>query len=344
MSTEQWNYCSSNTHNAVVLILSITTSAIILPIMLIIMYSFIKMDRKLEDKNKTSMFKTTLFYFMTSILFYISYPLELINNCYAKDHKLHNLLILSVTSFYSLHVLLLILLLFTRLYFVFQSSSYRLSKCCVYFFIFLCIVGIIDALIFIYFFVFNHHKQFAAIFYFIGTLLIVLTTIWVISLYIYKLFRVIRGSYVHRHRKESLGSIKKDPLIQIISKYTILAIICVITACIFWSVAVFWPRPNWFLYKIFWHLFLWIDVTANVLCFTAGFSYMNEMYLKICGCLDRNCRICCGNLVLLSLGQDLRNVTKLRKNQSQMSELPSHSPESLGDVTKSYEHDIIATV
>ena len=47
---------------------------------------------------------------------------------------------------------------------------------------------------------------------------------------------------------------------------------------------------------------------------------MDNIYLTLYGYLDKNCRhYCCGNLVISSIGENVRNLPELQLSQSKMS-------------------------
>ena len=317
MSETEWKKCHLGAEKATIVIMAI------LPIIMIIAtifitHSFIKMNRSL-DKKKSSMFKTTVLYFISTILLYISLTIKLIYECYGTYRSNDSLTTLTIGVFYGLHFLLLILLLFTRLKHVFETSTYALSKCSIYFFISLCVLGIIDGCIFFYFII-NRHGNMVKISYVLGTLLILIATIWVISIYIYKLFTVIRNSQRHRlpafsrsvssrtssskpstSTKAKSAAESADTLLPTISKYTVTAMFCILSSVLFWIVAIAVPSDGGFPRLFSYHFCLFIDVTVNLVCFVLGYGYTNKVYYKYCGCIDKCCRILCGRLVLISL-------------------------------------------
>lgn len=156
-----------------------------------------------------------------------------------------------------------------------------------------------------------------AITYYIGTLLIVLTTIWIIILYIYKLFQVMRYSQkvdperanktkVTEHTRPRRTS--QHRLLPTISKYTVLAIFSILSSILFWIVAIL--RHGGFEGLFLYHLCLFIDVTVNLICFVLGYAYTNSIYHKYCDCIDNGCRIFCSKMVLFSVGVRMEEINK----------------------------------
>ena len=219
-----------------------------------------------------------------------------------------------------------------------------LSKGTIYFFIILCILGIIDGIAFAVFIV-SSDTILARITYFIGTMLIVLTTIWVISLYIYKLFVVIRNSRQHRISSiTSTGSRKSgvqvtvkedDTLLPTISKYTVTAIFCILSSVLFWMVAFFVTSDTGFARLFAYHFCLFIDITVNLICFVLGYGYTNKIYAKYCGCIDGVFRNFCGKLVLLSLGVRLEDTMEVDVKKMKLQQVESITPDKSGGVSPS---------
>ena len=218
-----------------------------------------------------------------------------------------------------------------------KKNITALSRGTIYFFVILCILGIIDGVAFAVFVVTPNKEMLARITYFIGTMMIVLTTIWVISLYIYKLFTVIRKSRQHRisSTMTSTGSRKSsakltvsedDSLLPTISKYTVSAIFCILSSVLFWITAFFIGRVAGFWRLFAYHLCLFIDVTVNLICFVLGYGYTSKIYLRYCGYIDRFCRCFCGKLVLLSLGVKWEEDRKELKIESITKDKSGASP------------------
>ena len=146
--------------------------------------------------------------------------------------------------------------------------------------------------------------------YYTGTLLIVLTTIWIITLYIYKLFQVMRYSQkVDPNKTES--NQHQHRLLPTISKYTVLAIFSILSSILFWTVAIAVKSEHGDFVKFFvYHLCLFIDVTVNLICFVLGYGYTNKVYHKYCGCIDNGCRMFCSQMILVSVGVQIKEINK----------------------------------
>ena len=125
MSEQHWKECHLVSEKIVVMMVTILP-IIMIPITVLITRSFIKMDRSLSV-NKNSMFKTTIAFFISTILEYIALSIKLIYECYGTNDSMDSINALSIGTFYALHFLLLVLLLFRRLYLVFLNSHYGIN-------------------------------------------------------------------------------------------------------------------------------------------------------------------------------------------------------------------------
>ena len=394
MSDKEWKECHGIGEKSAMIFLCIL-SMIMIPMTIKIIHLFLKVQH--SSTNKQTMCKTTISFFICTILTFIALSIKVIYECYGTSQTIDDLNVLSMGSFYALHFLLLILLLFIRLNIVFNASAYgkyypciysfvhnifltvskhtnnkhkkyimtALSKISIYFFITLCILGVIDGITFAVF-VIRKNDTIWQISYFIGTMLIVLTTIWVICLYIYKLFAVIRNSQQHRisttpstsgsNSKRKSTAHQTDNLLPTISKYTVNAIFCILSSVLFWITAflVLTSNKSGFIGLFIYHLCLLINVIVNLICFVLGYGFTNKIYSKYCGYIDNSCRIFCGKLVLLSLGikwedAEVHSKPNMSKLQSRSTDvytettsrptLPSITPSTPEQTKSQMSHD-----
>ena len=123
-----------------------------------------------------------------------------------------------------LHFSLLIVMLFGRIYLVFDNTQYQVSRASICIFTGLCLFSLADIAAFVFVVLYTNDDSHLLIFalYTIGIITIVLITIWITSLYIFKLFKVIKH--------DTSTAPKNDELIQNISKYALLTIIILVHA------------------------------------------------------------------------------------------------------------------
>eukprot|EP01084_Bolivina_argentea_P037274 68931_1 len=320
-----------------ILVTSSLSSIIMLPIMFSITYSYMKNKKELADKS--AMFGTGVLYFLITILFYINYALRLLNYLTYGKHSLDNILINTTALLYGGHFTLLIILLFGRIYYVFNDTQYKLAPITLIIFFFLLIFGFIDVAFFGYAVLFNNSKI-KNISYIAGTFAIDFTIIWIAILYVYKLFQVIKTtskySIRRRHSISSVTSFSKtrsfsrksniessaaknpnDALLVTITKYTVLSTISILISMFFWMIPYIGLTVNWFVYVMLYNAFMWLDITSNVMAFTMGYKFYNNFYIKLCQCPDNICKLCFECLVFYAIrDKKIARQSKINNNDT----------------------------
>lgn len=292
MNTES-DLCSSNLDRIFNSILALFAPLIGCLLMLYIGFKFFKFHLSGESKNDYP--KTTFAFLSITSMLYVTVSLEIVNFCYDFRTSAAALLKSTVAVLYCAHVVLLIVLLFLRLYHVFETSHYSLSKCSIGCFITFSALGFVLGGAYMYFFVTTEKgSEVRVILYFIGAVLIVVATLSVILLYIWKLFLVVRAHYLYRDER-SIADLQKESLIRHCAKYAVLAVASVLTEFCFWSVGRLSSR------SFLWFFLLYVNATANVLCYALGFGNADNSYRRMCGCFHVCCQAMCSKLVLLSI-------------------------------------------
>lgn len=295
------------------------SALILIPMNLVIIYYYYKNKSNLSAK--TANFKTGLCYFVITLLFYINFCFRLLNECYG-DISYGYIFVCTTALFYGLHFMLLIYLLFCRIYYVFNNTQYKLSKLTLYTFVGLCIFCLSDvgAFTFVVFYTNDDSHILIFILYSIGVITIILITIWITLLYIYKLFRLIRNN--------SSMTPQNDKLIANVTKYTILAIIWISTGIIFWFapfIALY--GMDYLKYLILYHTFILLDVSANNIAFVLGYHFADKIYLKCCNKLDKIFRKCLEGLVNFTRQNEI-NLSKYVDDNVEISPYRNRAPTS----------------
>ena len=170
----------------------------------------------------------------------------------------------------------------------------------------------------------------------IGLILLLCTTIWVISLYLGTLFKVVRAREQHAEHSStgthgtsvSKVSIDRDnKLLKQIAKQTVLALFCVASTLIilFTFLPTFWVPYEQF--DPFWSTRfiaagLGLDITTNVMLFILGFAYNQSLYDKMCSRMDRKISKCCEEAVIMAVE---RKEAPSEQSKTQMSSLKTVS-------------------
>ncbi len=98
----------------------VLAALVMIPLTIIIIYHYYK--HKAQLTSKTAMFKIALFYFFVTLLFCINYCCRLLNECFGRL-KYEYIFVCTTVFFYGLHFILLIYLLYSRLYYVLQKQN-----------------------------------------------------------------------------------------------------------------------------------------------------------------------------------------------------------------------------
>merc|ERR1740123_699087 len=145
------------------------TIVIMIPLTLGIIFAYCKHREVLQ-----TMFKTGLCYFIFTLLFYINFCLRLLNEIIG-DVNYGIIFVCTTALFWSLHFSFLILMLFGRIYLVFDNTQYQVSNTTIYSFIGLSLFVLINMSAFIFVVLYTNDEAHGVIFalYSIGIVTIV---------------------------------------------------------------------------------------------------------------------------------------------------------------------------
>eukprot|EP01084_Bolivina_argentea_P021415 39798_1 len=251
----------------------------LIPATSIILYYYCKNRNNIN--GQASMFKAGFCYFLSILLFCINYCINLSYECVSDTYNFDNIFLLTGTFFYGTHLILLIVLLFARVYFIFVETAYALSHTSIWIFISLCIFEIFTVAIYVLLTTTaSPHAGLTLISYFIGVVNMLIIVLWITILYVYKLFQIIANS------ANSCNPIT-EKLLTNVTKHTVLALIWISTSICFWCIPfVYATRPNlnFDTYLLLHHGFILLDVNTNGFTFVLGFQFAHKIYMKCCSC------------------------------------------------------------
>ena len=180
-----------------------------------------------------------------------------------------------LTLLYVGQILLLIAILFTRLYFVFDETSFALSKTTIklyWIFYALSIVMFLVAGIGI-----SNFGPTITVFIIsaFATLLLIVMLVILVSLFLYKMIQVYRYTYT----KET-----NDPtLVKIITKTSVVAIISILATGVDLIAAIIASTRPPVYFEILSFLLITFDVSTNFWCIVLSYNGYTKWYLKMCG-------------------------------------------------------------
>ena len=179
--------------------------------------------------------------------------------------------------FYGLQYFMLIAILWTRLYIIFNGSSMELSRCTNASFITIYILSatiIVPTAIF-----WTNYHELGIIFVGITAILIVALVLFLVTMFVNKLL------IVHRNAKQDASS----DLLKVITKTSSLMFISIsvtIWNTIMFSLSVLFNSLH---YDFPRNLFICTDVLTNFICILLTYNYYDKYYQKICGKCDQKC-------------------------------------------------------
>eukprot|EP00483_Globobulimina_turgida_P006516 UN06526 len=198
------------------------------------------------------------------------------------------------------------LILFTRLYYVFKGSAYRLS--CFTLSIYRTILAILPFVfisIFLPIWPSNDINDPKTQLFMVASSLFSFSMLFCISitlLFLYKLCKV--------YSNESISNVNNTrTLLPLITKNTILAVISLIfniLAISSWSSSTR-GTINRVIMSDYMILF---DVYSNFICTLLAYQFFHRYYKKLCGCFDKSCKSCCGSLLSSTEESSARSARK----------------------------------
>eukprot|EP01084_Bolivina_argentea_P019355 35994_1 len=283
---------------------------ILIIFMVYIMNRFVKAEQNVKSEQK-HMYNITIFYFVLNFIFYFSVILMMLNHCYFEIFLIHWILWIIKLICYVGSIQVFIGILFYRLYLLFRNQEYSLSKCTISMFISLNIFAVINLLFMIIVdAVYDGHMLFFIANY-IGNVVIFCVIIWIPGLFIHKLYKVAKMQQSINAKQETVNA--DNALLAQIAKYTILAVISLfgtlLSVISVFLLALGDSSHDWFWWKRIGTLVSVIDFATNSLCLVLGYDYAANIYGKLCGSLDLQCRILCAGCVASGLGKTVNSVS-----------------------------------
>ena len=240
---------------------------------------------KMEKHGRHLMFGVGLFFIIATILKSIEFTIYMITvifTCYG--NPLYHAQFIG-PILYALQVFALCMVLFARLYVVFNNSVFQLSKCTL--FLVSSLFIIIPILIILSFTVLPS----LIAWYMTGFIMFiaVLYCIWITSSFIYKLFKVYKNS----------NPMNDDALLSIITKNTILTLYSIsatLLSIIFVLIVASIANTSPYIRYIYDFAFLF-DVYTNFCCVMMSYKLFDGYYRRLCECCDLKCKSWCFHLV-----------------------------------------------
>eukprot|EP01084_Bolivina_argentea_P278811 476479_1 len=250
-----------------------------------ICYQYFKSHKRKKTKTIKTMYWIGLIYIVLSMLLFITHTGGAIHGFFDCNNKSKTgeLIIIIAIILYAIQTYTLWIVLFTRIFFVFKDTVYKLSSCTKYsviiFFVSVLVLGSIATM-------FDKSQSVDNLIAVFELFLSICFCTWLSCLFLYKLFKVFSNS--------EKGS--DDVLLSIIIKQSLLAVISIgmtlFTILTFIMAAI--TGHAWASFVVF-----LCDQYTNAICVVLGYSCFDSYYKKFCFRCHNGCTkiFCCSVVV-----------------------------------------------
>lgn len=296
--------------------------------------------KSLYEMGESNTKKTMKFLYLAHNGFYISSMICCIlylNNhfiyCFTENYSSISDIswIIAIISFV-FHWNIISFVLFFRLYYIFQTTIYEISKSFICLFFTLFIIGGVSSLLPTIYFDYIYENQIYSLS--AGGLLLFFVVLFQLILsfqFVIKLFQVISSSNGNDDNEDNDDNDDNDnhensdslntesKIVTLIRKYTILAFITSIGSLlvlISFIICIAIGKIDNFFDNILMVVYIF-NVLINTICVSLSLSLYDILYKKYCNWLDNNCKICCYNLAKNYRGLNISNSVKWSVLQSE---------------------------
>ena len=234
--------------------------------------------------------------FWAGLLFYITIFLSIISGIafsmyFCRDLATYNIVLNVFTQSYVVQTLLLLGILFARLYYVFKESRFPLSKITIKLYVIFYSLMIIFFIVGTAFRTAFRESTVALAIYALAFLMQVIVIVILVSLFLYKITEVYKDM-----NKDDKGNINPK-LIIVVTKTSVLASISISITLVTAIAAIITPSTR-SVHVVFGTRILSIfDLATNFWCIILSYRGYNGWYLKICAYCDSKCAVCWNNIV-----------------------------------------------
>lgn len=262
---------------------------------------------KSKDGTNTYLFWSGLIFFLTLIICLITMIFSSIFFC--RNESVYIILYNIKTTSYVIQQLLLLGLLFGRLYYVFHSSLFALSQSIIrsywIFYVFMFIISIAAGICYA-----NFRTIIGVSIVILALTLNLIQIICLISLFLYKTMQV----YTSVDKLDS-----NSPLIALITKTSVLAFISIFATLIDAIGTIILPFILSVHILMITRLLLIFDLVTNFWCIILAYRGYDALYMKICAHCDLKCGTYWQNFAKRKT-QDVMMITAIQSNKSVGSE------------------------
>lgn len=242
--------------------------------MIPIIYKYVVMYRNSKEKKSKSLIYPGFFFFIAIYLTFCTLFTQ--GLFYCRNDRIYQMIFPVFALLYSIQFCLLLILLFIRLYFVFNKTCLQLSNKTI---ISYCLIYIVMFFVLFAAAIFQSvNPEIANVMVVMAFLLILILIVSIIGLFIYKIIQVYK----------SMGN--DQELIGIITKATILTFVSIFITCLSPISIIAFNKYESIHVRSMTTLIIIADLYSNFICIVLEYDYFNGYYHKLCSCMDIKCR------------------------------------------------------
>lgn len=268
------------------------------------LYHMVKshLNKTTDSTISKQIFRQQTLFYVTCIVYAISRLPDIITWCYYHESPINTITHIASTVCYGIHWTIYLVILYLRLYHVFKDSVLEISKCMNKLVLFIIISSVpYGAFIVIGFIRIGFETGLLLyLFYLIGLLVFSQCLAFAFIHKLYKLNQYERNNndiFVNTTRSNAN---ERNDLTEIMTKYTVLALISIIGTTMIVIVYVIGSisgdaeSPEIYLLSIVGQM---LDVFIDVVCVSLSMKFYKSYYQRICKRIDIKCKDCCANMV-----------------------------------------------
>eukprot|EP01084_Bolivina_argentea_P068897 125414_1 len=275
-----WDFCAESRYFGVIYFDYILPVVVIVVTICMIPPVFVYCTAYMKEKLKSPkrLFYAGLALFITIFVTFIGYIMVFINYCHNK--KLYALLVSACNLLYAMQTTMLLQILFYRLFHVFKDTMLAFSKYTIVPWIsYTVLFWMVYFIGFILYFISGKVQTGSFIISTAGGL-VILATIWLVSMFIYKLIQAHKLCQSTADGRKLVNVVTKTSLLCFISTFNIM-LTCIVLPLVSSSGSIHLD----FLFRII----LITDMFTNFLCILLSYSYFGSSYQIFCGCCHTKC-------------------------------------------------------
>eukprot|EP01083_Nonionella_stella_P052115 138402_1 len=249
--------------------------------------------RKRMEFGSKSLYCHSLSFFILIAAFFACQSVDIAVRCFPELEVFYSNINLLNSMLYGTESTCLMVLLFFRLYQVFNDTAYALSRRDIMLYCVTYGVNLASGIASIFVYT-DYHTVVATILFSLWFISMLLLVVILVSFFVYKMMAVYKSAKIAM--KDDAPESNDPRLLRTITKITILTIFSLISTVLFAAMTMLrpsLPNPDSFHMHFVLTLIVTNDVYTNFLSMFLGFTPFQGLYIKLFGCCDALCQSKC---------------------------------------------------